>query len=822
MNMKDGRKIIALGMSAVMALTSFVFAGCNKKKEFAFDDLDWYTVKSEEVGTQYTDKDKIEFCQSSFAGMSDGQFYYLSSGQYKLAPDADLAAIDYNEYTIMNIDIYDINGGLQKTIDVREIVDITSLIPEGQSCPNGFSIRDPNTFHIKDGKLMFMIEFSLFPSWENDLYYVTYDLSKNKVTSYDEVFRDEEMTKKQDVLIPYSCNGSYAFDGYIVDTLTTYTLDGDLYIRVTRPNGKTKLYNMRDSLNGVITSEVTEVIYQENDKAIVGFLAGNRMNKYYYMMDLKDGSLTPYEEDTSWFSNYFDSCEVTYIEDAGYYLTDGNGIKKLDFEKKEAASVFSYDSCNINRYETRDLQIAGLSEEQIILSSSDMLVSSVTGESPAMKFFVLDKQDENPNINKKKIRAATLTEFDYTFCDAVCRFNDSSSDYMIVFDSQYSLMEMYLEGKIDSYTDGFDVEGLETQTELSDKLAVDLMSGDGPDIIIDGASYYQLNRDDLLMDLSGIDTTGLFTNVIDSALVEGHLYQLPLTVGINGLVVHKSDLASGQTGFTFEQYKDYVNTACNGADPIGLGPTDFFITCLSSLNEECISGGNINYDTDNFRSLADYVNDNVAEPSISPEDEIVDYYDFDNDEVPAQGEYKRDISFVSFLRDYYTEDIEDIMIAGLPSGDGRGPVLTVSSSVAIAAKTEYEDACLSFIGLLLSDDIQTSYGELTMSIPIKVSSFEASANSALEEINRQIRLGIEFKEIYGFSDSSMPNEEIDDSVIGDFEDIMLSCSSVASLDPEIMIIVKEEIPAYFSGQKSLDEVIPIINNRVSTFVNERG
>ena len=162
------------------------------------------------------------------------------------------------------------------------------------------------------------------------------------------------------------------------------------------------------------------------------------------------------------------------------------------------------------------------------------------------------------------------------------------------------------------------------------------------------------------------------------------------------------------------------------------------------------------------------------------------------------------------------------MSAGLPSGDGRGPVLTVSASVAIAAKTEYEDACLSFIDLLLSDDIQTSYGELTMSIPIKVSSFEASANSALEEINRQIRLGIEFKEIYGFSDSSMPNEEIDDSVIGDFEDIMLSCSSVASLDPEIMIIVKEEIPAYFSGQKSLDEVIPIINNRVATFVNERG
>ena len=37
-----------------------------------------------------------------------------------------------------------------------------------------------------------------------------------------------------------------------------------------------------------------------------------------------------------------------------------------------------------------------------------------------------------------------------------------------------------------------------------------------------------------------------------------------------------------------------------------------------------------------------------------------------------------------------------------------------------------------------------------------------------------------------------------------------------------MIIVKEEIAAYFEGQKPLPEVLSLIENRVQTFVDERG
>ncbi|MBO4679347.1 MAG: hypothetical protein J5626_06725, partial [Lachnospiraceae bacterium] len=41
-----------------------------------------------------------------------------------------------------------------------------------------------------------------------------------------------------------------------------------------------------------------------------------------------------------------------------------------------------------------------------------------------------------------------------------------------------------------------------------------------------------------------------------------------------------------------------------------------------------------------------------------------------------------------------------------------------------------------------------------------------------------------------------------------------------SLDNQVYAIVYEEIPAYFAGEKSLDETIKIIQKRVDLYVEE--
>ena len=54
------------------------------------------------------------------------------------------------------------------------------------------------------------------------------------------------------------------------------------------------------------------------------------------------------------------------------------------------------------------------------------------------------------------------------------------------------------------------------------------------------------------------------------------------------------------------------------------------------------------------------------------------------------------------------------------------------------------------------------------------------------------------------------------------ENVILSCSRIDSVNSSISIILIEEMPAYFTGQKDLDSVIKIAQDRVQKVLDERG
>ena len=58
--------------------------------------------------------------------------------------------------------------------------------------------------------------------------------------------------------------------------------------------------------------------------------------------------------------------------------------------------------------------------------------------------------------------------------------------------------------------------------------------------------------------------------------------------------------------------------------------------------------------------------------------------------------------------------------------------------------------------------------------------------------------------------------------INNLERILLSCSNMINADSEINIILIEEMPAYFLGQKNLDAVIKIAQDRAQKVLDERG
>ena len=96
--------------------------------------------------------------------------------------------------------------------------------------------------------------------------------------------------------------------------------------------------------------------------------------------------------------------------------------------------------------------------------------------------------------------------------------------------------------------------------------------------------------------------------------------------------------------------------------------------------------------------------------------------------------------------------------------------------------------------------------------------FRQGAEKAVEYYN-----GDGYEYYFGHDDDQMKNRiRYSEANIDTMENIILSCSKMSSADSEITLILVEEMPAYFTGQKDLDAVIAIAQERAQKVLNERG
>ena len=147
-------------------------------------------------------------------------------------------------------------------------------------------------------------------------------------------------------------------------------------------------------------------------------------------------------------------------------------------------------------------------------------------------------------------------------------------------------------------------------------------------------------------------------------------------------------------------------------------------------------------------------------------------------------------------------------------------MFTLDTSVAVSAQAENIDACGEFIKILLSDEVQL---ELAMNDDFVLSrdAFRQGAAKAVEYYN-----GDGGYDIFGYDElTGRPANNgmvFSDKNITDMENNIQNCSRIYAPDATINLILIEEMPAYFMGQKSLEDVIAIAQDRVQKVLAERG
>ena len=118
--------------------------------------------------------------------------------------------------------------------------------------------------------------------------------------------------------------------------------------------------------------------------------------------------------------------------------------------------------------------------------------------------------------------------------------------------------------------------------------------------------------------------------------------------------------------------------------------------------------------------------------------------------------------------------------------------------------------------ILLSDDIQ-SYIAMNDNFVLNRNAFRNAGEAANIYYNNGGR------ECSNGSGVHLPNgKKFSEQNINEVEKVVLSCSKMSYEDTAISIILIEEMPAYFLGQKKLDAVIKIAQNRAQKVLDERG
>ena len=826
------KQIPVKAISAVLACSMlFSIAACSKKggsgsgsgaggddasrsgKKIT-EDMPWFDGNVFNVSDVGLDKSKsLEYAYQRLVGTDDKYIVVMTSGYYKMpeVSDSQWETFDYSQYSINTLAVIDkATNQTVKTIDLKESMDPEDYA-ESFSYENGIvtarlSSYDPATYE------MIYKEMDI-------------DVSTGNVSDIRECDGNQGDIEKSFKVGDYKIDTEYMWD----DVNSYYNL------YVTDPDGDT---------NKAVLKKAGEDYY---DVPIVFNLGGSKalvpvnVDGEYQFFELDMDSLEfteASEKEYEWLD--LDSCTAAFTgSDGNVYFTSPLGISRVDLENKTCEVFFNYSWCGVNRSLLAYLEIAEVSEDSIILCGSNYNWKAYGGMEDGSDFCIAEftRAESNPHAGKTILEL--YSPYGYTedkIGDAILKFNEVSDEYFIEVDDRYTSLDNsdYSNAETD---DDYEQVSLESDANMSNQLAMDILNGEGPDILMNASYYGQLNNSNYLTDLTPyigeLDSDKYFTNIVDAAKTDGALFNLPVCFQIEGIQTFSEYAGKSGIGFTTEEYEEFLKDTLNGSDLINAGQAYYFAKLFNASGDDFIKDGKADFTSPEFAALAEFVKDNVNENCKTWEelygDPMADDYSYTSIGVGATI-FKGDMGYndprpARYINCYgmsnYLMTMAELQgadaILGLPSSDGRGPMLTPYISVAVSAQALDVDACAEFVKLLLSDEVQLDFA-MKDNLVLNREAFREAGRACVDYYNGE---GYEYN--FGYDDNAMRNRiTFSEQNIDDLEEIVMSCTSMNSTDAAINLILIEEMPAYFSGQKSLDDVIAIAQDRVQKVLDERG
>ncbi len=494
-----------------------------------------------------------------------------------------------------------------------------------------------------------------------------------------------------------------------------------------------------------------------------------------------------------------------------FLMNDSTALYGYNLGDKERKYLFDWLDSDINGSSVRKF---GQMEDGRIVA----VIEDWESEDRGIALLTKKKAEEVPQ--KETILIATMGG-SYDLQSKAVKFNKASDKYHI---------------SIKEYVN-YDNFNENTWSDALANLNNDITSSNCPDMIdLSNVSVSQMAAKGVLEDLnpyleqSGkLNREDFVENILNAYTYDEKLVCIPTTFSMQ-TVIGSTSMVGSEDGWTLEELMNLANEHPDAELFDKVSKVSILQTAMM-FNEEAFINwetGECSFDTDGFKNILEFVNrfpDEVNwEEGMDSEPTRIQ-----NGEVLLASAYIYDFQQLQMYNEMFQGEYTCV---GFPTVDGTGGhALSAGGGYAITTKSDKKEGAWAFLESILAseEDDRWRSGFPTKKTKLQEMAEKAVTPDYVTDENGEIVMDENGEPIISSGASStefedgwsytyrMPTQEEVDKVM----ELMNVAEPVFyNGDDEISKIINEEAEAFFKGQKSVDEVAGIIQNRIHNYVGE--
>lgn len=556
-----------------------------------------------------------------------------------------------------------------------------------------------------------------------------------------------------------------------------------------------------------VTADMYQVLFYKDGYPVVTVWNQDWTKQSFCSVDIRKGEIVEELDFPDNLTNY----NICDGGNSGFdlILTNQTGVYGYNVGDAEVTLVMDYVNSDLATYSVRN--VIFVDSERFIGTYNDL----VEYNSHVAVFTHVPPE----NVPDRDTLILATYGSDTNRTQAVIAFNQSNEKYRITIKdySQYATNEEWYAGI----------------TQLNN----DIISGKIPDIIScsDQLPIVNYVNKGLLVDFyelmesdESIDRADYCENVFKAYEVGGKLYELPTSFYI-WTVYGKQSIFGDKTSLTWDELDAYLAQYEGSSVFSEMTKADVLSNSLRFSYSQLVDEetGECHFNSDMFKSILEFANtypESINWEELSMDQDYWSLYEtqyIENRTLLSQSTIYT--VYEAWLNGYYNF-AEPTTPVGYPNDHGIGSAVKAINSYAISAKSPYKDGAWEFVKSFISAENQLKDERYDYwGLPILKEALEDSAKYIMEKPYYIDQDGNKVEQDYTIW---IKNEEVviepaDEQEKQRWIDFILSVETKASDDyQDALEIISEEAAAYFSGQKTVEAVMEIIQSRMNIFISE--